>query len=60
MAERVNIFELPLTRRTCVDCESFEVREDEQQMCESWCAQWSEPLDDETIAVSCPEFTRVS
>lgn len=59
MAERV-VIDLPIRKRTCVDCESFEVREDADQMCESWCTQWREPLDDETIALSCPEFLRVS
>lgn len=45
-----------LAPRRCEDCVHFEIREDERQLVESWCATAVEPIHDERVAQECEDF----
>lgn len=45
-----------LPRRRCNGCVFFDTPEDAAGMVGSWCLNWDEPIDNETVADECPDY----
>jgi hypothetical protein len=53
------IYQLPLVKRDCSQCAYFEPREDAEDMVETWCGYWNDPIDDVKFGETCLDFVRV-